>query len=933
MTRRTLPGYARRFHPAVLALILAAALIPVLLTVVQGGAPAAPPAQSDMPAACLTDNPFFATSCYVRGDTFDGEPAVVAFHDSPDDTEHYVLATVGEVGATYGQAYDPAVDSLYTAAFHKRNSKFGPLGPGGIYRIDVNGGGVEALLTVPNAGRDRHDPDNNYQPDDAGRNYAGKTSLGDIDMNEDGSELFVMNLNDQKIYRYSLPDGRLIGSFASGGVGENWNRDARPFALKVSDGWVFHGVVNSSERRQSLPNLWAYVYASKPDGTAMRRVAGVWMGYDRGPRHPEWNPWPEEDDINWRRRTFPHPMLTDIEFDDAGNMILGIRDRWIDTGPSLTEVYRTAPGDLLLARKTGDLTWELDYDEPEHYSGDGLDPYHDEIAIGGLARVITKDVVVSTVIDPFRTLLNRSGQDIGSISAGAAWFDNVDGTDLGREELIYNEGRHSGPQGKALGMGDLEIICYIPPTPTPTLTASPTPEVSPTPTVTDTPIPPTFTIYLPVVDRGELCIPDAFHTDVVLVLDRSTSMLRSVEDGGLPKNEAAIEAAMRFVGQLDFTPDVVGRHDQVSVVGFNDTAWIEEDLTSDRDVAMAALERIRTKTVEGTRLDLAFLEGQKPLDGPNRMPANRPVLILLTDGLPNRVPFEPPLRQEDTVLAAAQLAKDAGTRVYTIGVGRPTDINPRLLFTASSEKWMYYYAPRSEDLAGIYAQIAQTFDECKPRPAPTPSRCVAEENHIDVVVVLDMSTSMNRLTSAGRPKAEAALEAAQGFVDLLDLERDGWGRQDQVAIVGFNDTAWIEIGLSEDRAAVGRAIQRLPAKMAEGTRLDMAFRRGQDALEAGPLLPENRPTMIMLTDGLPNRVPFPPGGRQEDTVLAEAARAKDRDTQVFTIGLGRPEDILGWLLEECATEPEMYYYAPDGEDLADIYTQIAGRVSECREEP
>jgi hypothetical protein len=26
----------------------------------------------------------------------------------------------------------------------------------------------------------------------------------------------------------------------------------------------------------------------------------------------------------------------------------------------------------------------------------------------------------------------------------------------------------------------------------------------------------------------------------------------------------------------------------------------------------------------------------------------------------------------------------------------------------------------------------------------------------------------------------------------------------------------------------------------------------------------------------------------------------------------------------------MYYYAPDGEDLADIYRQIAGRITECR---
>jgi hypothetical protein len=35
------------------------------------------------------------------------------------------------------------------------------------------------------------------------------------------------------------------------------------------------------------------------------------------------------------------------------------------------------------------------------------------------------------------------------------------------------------------------------------------------------------------------------------------------------------------------------------------------------------------------------------------------------------------------------------------------------------------------------------------------------------------------------------------------------------------------------------------------------------------------------------------------------------------------------MLEAAATNPTMYYYAPDGEDLDEVYRQIAGRVSEC----
>jgi hypothetical protein len=187
-------------------------------------------------------------------------------------------------------------------------------------------------------------------------------------------------------------------------------------------------------------------------------------------------------------------------------------------------------------------------------------------------------------------------------------------------------------------------------------------------------------------------------------------------------------------------------------------------------------------------------------------------------------------RQEDTVLVASTAAKARGTRVYTIALGKPTDIMPRLMWQMASEKWMYYYVPRPEDLAGIYAQLAHTFDECGPHAWPTPTPCVADINHADIVLVLDMSTSMSRETSAGRSKRAAAMEAAKVFIAALDLEVDGWGRQDQAALVGFNDEAWIELGMTSDRDALNRGGQ--PAqKAAEGTRLDLAFKVGQQAVE------------------------------------------------------------------------------------------------------
>ena len=86
----------------------------------------------------------------------------------------------------YGLAYDRAKDVLYAAAFHKRNMEFGPLGPGGIYAVDVNGRGVTSLFRATDAGANNHDLADNLQPDERSRRHAGKTSLGDIDLSPDG---------------------------------------------------------------------------------------------------------------------------------------------------------------------------------------------------------------------------------------------------------------------------------------------------------------------------------------------------------------------------------------------------------------------------------------------------------------------------------------------------------------------------------------------------------------------------------------------------------------------------------------------------------------------------------------------------------------------------------------------------------------------------
>ena len=163
-----------------------------------------------------------------------------------------------------------------------------------------------------------------------------------------------------------------------------------------------------------------------------------------------------------------------------------------------------------------------------------------------------------------------------------------------------------------------------------------------------------------------------------------------------------------------------------------------------------------------------------------------------------------------------------------------------------------------------------------------------------------------------------------------DPDDDSASEAGAVYVFTRTDTAWTQQPLTNDAPAILAALERLLARIAEGTRLDLALEEAVRNAEGPGRRGDNQPIAILLTDGLPNRVPTPaPAGSQADTVVRVAAQARSRGLRLFTGGLGEPDDVLRPLLEACASEPSMYYYAPDGEDLVAIYRAIAGRIVGC----
>lgn len=210
-------------------------------------------------------------------------------------------------------------------------------------------------------------------------------------------------------------------------------------------------------------------------------------------------------------------------------------------------------------------------------------------------------------------------------------------------------------------------------------------------------------------------------------------------------------------------------------------------------------------------------------------------------------------------------------------------------------------------------------------PLALHERCDPTRQRIDVALVLDASTSMADPTRSGRPKIEAAVEAARAFLDLLALGGSpgsgpgpgpGPDAGDQAAIVAFNTDAWILAPLTADRTALSAALSAVA--LAPQTRLDRAVSVGAESL-ADPARRRagNLPVLVLLTDGRANPVPI-------DAAVTEAAAAKAAGVTVFTIGLGDDVDSDG--LAAMASSPQGFLRAPDGEDLAAAYATVARSI-------
>ncbi len=339
-----------------------------------------------------TDNPYLITNAFTNGNpsaTGVGEAGLnnnvhifpwLMGNGTQDNGGTTRRLQNSQVGSIFGIAYQHTTRTALMAAYVKRHAGLGPNGIGAIYQAVVDASGVPSTASLMvnleaapfniDFGTDPRATGPALPNDPSQRNtdpnaYAkvGKEGIGGIDLSDDGTELFVVNMFDQKLYKINIGNP-IKASFTAADLVSytiatnsgtlNW----RPMAVKYFNGAVYVGGVFVSEKSGGAPvfadtvGQRIAVYKLDVASNTVTEVLRHGLNYRRGfsnsdlrypIRNNFWCGWQNDGSFatlvsgynafngtNTGGIYYPQPMLADLEFDTDGSIILGLRDRFGD---------------------------------------------------------------------------------------------------------------------------------------------------------------------------------------------------------------------------------------------------------------------------------------------------------------------------------------------------------------------------------------------------------------------------------------------------------------------------------------------------------------------------------------------------------------------------------------------------------------------------
>ncbi len=469
------------------------------------------------------NNPTLCTSIFRPGNQTQTRSTTISVpYNAPSANTN--LANESQTGTVYGTAYQGTTKTIFQSAYLKRHSGFGSLGTGGIYKINMSSGSpvfstyvdlqtiglntgtdprVTAGYALPNTGSTPH-------WDHAAYTEVGKRAIGDLDYDTGRKTLWFINLNDRRLHGIQNVNPNLTPINAdlvrdpSNNLGFNVNTSTPitctngvlcPFGIEIHRGLVYVGAVCTGENAgATTANLVAYVLSINPDnpGAGFTQVLSFSLNYSRtktnfGSDSP-WNTWRSSDSSRTiAGGALAQPIVSDLEIDKDGSIIMAIKDRWGDqyaasqyrpdtaqTSTTLvTEIYGF--GDMLRfcnsggtlsnpgtvgclnnARPSGETAANAGGSQGpgggEFYVGDWGPTDPDQFAEtmhGALAFLPGSNQVVATSLDPAAYYSN-----------GLKWLSNTDGSKLSAYNTFTGASLvTTNDFNKGNGLGDVELLC------------------------------------------------------------------------------------------------------------------------------------------------------------------------------------------------------------------------------------------------------------------------------------------------------------------------------------------------------------------------------------------------------------------------------------------------------------------------------------------
>ncbi|MBK8722323.1 MAG: hypothetical protein IPL95_08675 [Saprospiraceae bacterium] len=466
------------------------------------------------------NNPKFVTTIFRNGDPLPsgsiyGNLDVLRYYHYNENTLSAVnagtkLANANQFGAIWGVAYDKKRNKVYSSTVVRHGSGFGPLGIGGIYVTDMTTNTSTPFLDVETLGIDVGDIGNNSvrglfsngnlsQDLDTWAKVC-KQGIGGIDIDPNGEAIYFTNLFDKKIYKILLDADNNpttiptaadvtfynIGNEATYGyTGGNM----RPWALKYYNENLYVGIINDATNSQNKGDLRASILKIDIQTNTQTTVLEFPLNYTKGSPHSFWPnlggfyPWIDDNtgpkisphplDNKALFLIYPEPILTEIEFDIDGSIVLAFSDRTgfqvngRDLSANNTIISAFVGGDVLRGFKKGE-NYIIEYNaKAGAFTGFGannnqgpgggefyVEDYsvHNENAMGGLAIKPGSGQILITQMDPY--IANTNGTKV---------FNNTNGSTVSVITAYLQGFTQYTPNystaHKSIGMGDVEILC------------------------------------------------------------------------------------------------------------------------------------------------------------------------------------------------------------------------------------------------------------------------------------------------------------------------------------------------------------------------------------------------------------------------------------------------------------------------------------------